>query len=81
MNSKQRRKDRRRYSYEVLLPYDKWMTPSQYDAMFDWCCDTFKNNKRIKGQILWREKHGYIGTCWQFSSEKGAALFSLKWAR
>lgn len=75
MNSKQRRKDRRRWRYSVRLTTSDVMI-KEYNQMWDWCRDTFGNGRRCAG---WREKFGHFGTCWQFTSDKKAALFALRW--
>jgi len=76
MNSKQRRQDRKKWKYSVRLTYEQ-ADRNGYDNMFDWCCDTFGNGKVCAG---WREKHQEIGTWWQFTNSKKAALFALKWS-
>lgn len=73
MNSKQRRKDSRKWKYHVQCPPDR--AYENYDAMFDWCVATFGNGL----QTTWREKHGHYGTHWQFNKEKDAVLFALRW--
>jgi hypothetical protein len=79
MNSKQRRKDRRMFKYSVRISNDK-RSANGYDNMFDWCTTTFGNSIRTQKICSWREKHHYVGTYWQFSTETGASLFALKWA-
>ena len=76
MNSKQRRQDARKWQYHVMLSYSQ-VDRNGYDNMFDWCRDTFGNGVR---NDIWREKHQEIGTCWQFTDNKAAALFALKWS-
>ena len=76
MNSRQRRQDRKKWKYNVKLSYDQ-ADRNGYDNMFDWCRVTFGNGV---SQNTWREKHQEIGTCWQFSDSKAAALFALKWS-
>ena len=75
MNSHQRRKDRRHWKYYVKLSYEH-LDRNGYDNMFDWCRDTWGNGIRCAG---WREKHHCIGTWWQFTTEKQAVLFAMKW--
>lgn len=75
MNSKQRRQDARKWKYHVRLTYDQ-ADRNGYDNMFDWCRDTFGNGVR---NDCWREKHQEVGTWWQFSDSKSAALFALRW--
>jgi len=76
MNSKQRRQDARKWQYHVILSYSQ-VDRNGYDNMFDWCRDTFGNGVR---NFTWREKHQHIGTWWQFTDSKAAALFALKWS-
>jgi hypothetical protein len=75
MNSRQRRYDRKKWRYQVKLSYEQ-ADRNGYDRMFAWCRDTFGNSVECSG---WREKHRHIGTWWQFTSAKKAALFSLRW--
>ena len=75
MNSKQRRQDSKKWRYNVQLDYDK-VDSNGYDNMFDWCKNTWGNGKKCAG---WREKHNHIGTCWQFTDEKKAVLFAMRW--
>ncbi len=75
MNSAQRRKDRRQWKYHVALSQEK-VYANDYNAMFDWCRDTFGNGNKCGG---WREAHNHIGTWWEFTSDKKAALFALRW--
>lgn len=74
MNSKQRRKDRRYWSYRVRLTYDQ-VEQNDYDLMFDWCRDTFGHTV----ECGWREQHRHRGTCWHFDTEEKAILFALRW--
>lgn len=74
MNSKQRKQDRRKWKYHIRLTYDQ-ADQNGYDNMFDFCRDTWGNGRRCAG---WREKHRYIGTWWQFTDEKKAVLFALR---
>ena len=75
MNSKQRRRDERKWRYQVEIPYEK-ASRNDYDTMFDWCQDMWGNGRKCAG---WREKHGHVGTCWQFTSEEKAVLFAMRW--
>lgn len=76
MNSKQRRQDQKKWKYHVRLSWDR-ADKNGYNNMFNWCQDTFGNGKACTG---WREKHREIGTWWQFTDSKKAALFALKWS-
>jgi len=76
MNSAQRRKDARKWKYHVRLPYEK-VDVNNYDTMWYWARDTWGNGKKCAG---WREAHNHIGTWWQFTSDKKAMLFALKWS-
>ena len=78
MNSKQRRKDRRRFKYSVRPTRES--ADDHYDEMYDWCVATFGNSAKIRGGgVVWREEHHHRGTHWQFTYEQGATLFALKW--
>jgi hypothetical protein len=76
MNSRQRRADRKKWRYEVTINAVK--SSKDYDAMFDWCVANYGNTCGISSNG-WREKHGYIGTCWQFNDSAKAAAFALRW--
>jgi len=77
MNSKQRRQDRRKWQYHVLVsPETRYA--NGYDTMWDWCLKNFGNSKKQKHH--WREKWGHIGTHWQFTSAESAVLFTLTWS-
>jgi len=75
MNSKQRKQDSKKWRYNVRLDYDR-VDFNGYDNMFDWCKNTWGNGKKCAG---WREAHGHFGTCWQFTDEKKAVLFAMRW--
>jgi hypothetical protein len=72
MNSKERRKDKRRYRYQVR--YNRHIDQPEYDVMWDWCVAQWGN--RTFGP--WREKHGHAGTFWQFDNEQSYMLFTLR---
>jgi len=76
LNSRQRRADRKEWRYEVTIGAENAFT--NYDAMFDWCVANYGNTCGISPNG-WREKHGYIGTCWQFNNSAKAAAFALRW--
>ena len=76
MNSKQRRQDAKKWKYYVNLTYNQ-ADRNGYDNMFDWCRNTFGNGVR---NDIWRERHCHTGTCWQFTSDKAAVLFAMKWS-
>lgn len=72
MNSRQRRLDRRRWRHEVVVDYT---THSGYIKQFNWCCDTF-------GPYVcdgWRGGLEFETIRWQFTNEKNAMMFRLKW--
>jgi hypothetical protein len=48
MNAQQRRRDQRRWRYQVDLSYDQ-LDRNGYDNMFDWCRDTFGNGVQCAG--------------------------------
>lgn len=73
MNSSQRRRDNRRWCYNVK--YDRYISKEEYDVMWDWCVSQF-GNKLSDG---WRERHGHIGTWWQFSKKEVYTLFVMRW--
>lgn len=75
MNSKQRRRDRRRWQYQVELPEER-VGVQRYNDIFDWCVATWGNGPKCTG---WREKHGHFGTCWQFATKKQAVMFAMRW--
>ena len=77
MNSRQRRADRKAWRYEVAI--DERKSFADYDEMFDWCVANYGNTRGISSNG-WREKHGYIGTFWQFNNSAKAAAFALRWA-
>jgi len=81
MNSHQRRKDRREFRYEITTEVDAFDDYATYCKMWDWCVRQFGNGryKRKDSGGGWREKHGHIATCWQFTTEKKAVMFSLRW--
>jgi hypothetical protein len=71
MNSNQRRKDKRKWKYNVRYTYTEW---DRYDEMWNWLCATYGNLKNH----VWRERHGYIGDWWQFEDEEAMTMFVLK---
>jgi hypothetical protein len=71
MNAKQRRKDNRKWKYNVRYRYTEW---NRYDEMWDWVVATFGNhNHRV-----WREKLSHVGDWWQFETEEAMTLFVLR---
>lgn len=72
MNSHQRRVDRRRWRHEVVVEYK---THSGYLKQFNWCCEVFGPYV----QDGWRERYSWVAIKWQFTNEKKAMLFKLKW--
>lgn len=76
MNARQRRRDRKLWKYSVTV--DEIKSYVHYNHMFDWCVANYKNP--VDGRhARWREKHGYFGTCWQFTDSAAATAFALKW--
>lgn len=71
MNSNQRRKDKRRWRYNVRYGYTHW---DRYDEMWEWLTTTYGNHSNK----VWREKHGHIGDYWQFEDEEVMTMFVLK---
>jgi hypothetical protein len=71
MNSKQRRKDKRKWKYSVRYSHTDI---ERYNEMWDWCAATFGNHK----DETWREKFGHIGDYWQFETEQAMTLFVLR---
>ena len=65
MNSKQRRKERRLYRYEVPVPLT--VDPDEYYTLLCWCRNC------ISGEV----KGGYFSP-FRFTNEKDAVLFRLK---
>ena len=74
MNAKQRRIDARKWRYHVRLTISK-AAINGYLNMWYWCRDQFGH-----ADGGWREEHYHYGTCWQFSDEKKAVLFALRWS-
>lgn len=72
MNSKERRKDRRKWKYHVRYP--EYGDGPIYDERWDWCVATFGNTV---GRC-WREKHGHISDYWEFDNEQAYFAFVLK---
>lgn len=72
MNSHQRRQDRRRWRHEVEVEYT---SHSGYLRQFRWCQDTFGPYVRDG----WRERPNTESIVWQFTNQKKAMLFKLKW--
>jgi hypothetical protein len=72
MNSKERRKDRRKWKYHVR--YHEYGVSERYNEMWDWLCQTYGNKH---GQC-WREKYGHIGDYWQFDNEEAMMMFVLR---
>lgn len=79
MNSKQRRKDRKRWSYVVTHDYnlEPWQWRQRDDcylAMFDWCVAQWGDHVVRCG---WRDRD--IGQRWEFDCAKKAMMFALRW--
>lgn len=78
MNSKQRRKDRKRWQYHVLYEYPESTSNADdieiYLAMFNWCRDQWGDNVERCG---WRDRG--FGDRWEFDCSKKATLFALRW--
>jgi hypothetical protein len=72
MNSHQRRLDRRRWRHQVEIEYT---SHSGYLRQFRWCRYTF--GPRVCDG--WRERPNQTSIKWQFTNEKKAMLFKLKW--
>lgn len=78
MNSKQRRRQRRYWRYEVQASRD-YLTYDEYYDMFIWC----RKNFGITVSDGWRTKpgqHDWLNV-WQFDSEQKASLFALRWQK
>lgn len=73
MNAHQRRKDRRRWRYRVVIEFQG--DYKKYIEMWQWCYDNFSPYTNHR----WREEHHNIGGVWQFEKDKDAMAFSLKW--
>lgn len=72
MNSNQRRKDKRKWKWNVRF-HDYGGGPG-YDEKWDWCVATFGNH----ANHIWREKHRHIADYWQFDNEKAYLAFVLR---
>ena len=78
MNSKQRRKDRKRWCYSVRINYPDsgWGSDEiVYQQIWDWCAQNYGTLVHTCG---WRDRD--CGDRWEFDCPKKAALFALKWA-
>ena len=79
MNSKQRRKDRKRWRYSVTIGYtdtSNWGDDAVvYQQIWDWCA---KNFGTIVDRCGWRDRD--CGDRWEFDCPKKAALFALRWS-
>lgn len=78
MNSKQRRRDIRLWSWRVdpVWPDGESFEEqlARYNRMWDWC----KNNFGIDVERCgWRDRVG--GRTWEFNDSKKAMMFKLKW--
>lgn len=78
MNSRDRRRDRRqwRYQVETAYIYDGDNPQAEYDQIWAWLQQNFGTRNDRCG---WRER-GY-GEIWEFDSAKKAAAFALRWSR
>jgi hypothetical protein len=80
MNSKQRRKDKKRWKYHVTVKFpnnlSNWAEEGEfYLKMFNWCKENYGDNVERCG---WRERK--FGDLWEFDCPKKATAFALKWA-
>ena len=79
MNSHQRRKDRREWSYSVRTYYPdtaNWADDAVvYQQIWDWCAEQYGT---IVDRCGWRDRD--CGDLWEFNCSKKAALFALRWA-
>jgi hypothetical protein len=77
MNSKQRRRDRRQYKFQITLGPNVMFDYEKYLDQFKWCRQTF-------GPTVddgWRCKpHVDVdGDRWQFDSPEKLTAFALRW--
>jgi hypothetical protein len=79
MNSKQRRKDHKRWRYHVQVEYPvtgSWGDDAvKYQKIWDWCTEHYGTIVHTCG---WRDKD--CGELWEFDCPKKAAYFALKWS-
>ena len=79
MNSKQRRKDQRRWKYSISLTITDY---EQYVEIWYWCKANFTSKVLTCG---WRDRHidnwtdDSLLTIWQFTDKKKAVQFAIKW--
>ncbi len=78
MNSRQRRKDRRIWKFQVkheYIPYEL------YSEMWEWlkvCYGTNVHKCGWRDRITWDHLHN-VKVTWEFTNEKDANWFALKW--
>ena len=79
MNSRQRRKDRKRWQYHVEVSFAHFVYRDEetdyYMEIFNWCKQNFGDNVERCG---WRDR--CYGGRWEFNDAKKAAAFALRWA-
>jgi hypothetical protein len=85
MNSKQRRRDRRRHCFGIIIHHKTW---DEYEAAWYWLSDRYGRNSRYCG---WRDRDlrtqdlrfdsslEHWSTRWEFDSEKTYLAFVLAW--
>lgn len=78
MNSKQRRRDTRKWQWRVEPAWQENIhyldDIEQYNAIWYWCRDNFGIDVRYCG---WRDRDG--GRYWEFDDSRKAVMFKLKW--
>ena len=80
MNSKQRRKDRRTWCFNIKMKVDSY---DEYSAQWDWLVTQYGKKARSCG---WRDRviELELGECfitWQFRNKKKAVEFLLRWGK
>jgi hypothetical protein len=78
MNSKQRRRDTRRWRWRVDPSWQENVhyldDIERYNAIWSWCRDNYGIDVRYCG---WRDRD--CGRYWEFDDSQKAMMFKLKW--
>ena len=78
LNSKQRRKDRRKWPYRTSVNIYSWQ---EYERQWYWCVENFGKKVMCCG---WRERilelrNGEAEITWEFTKKKSLVEFLLRW--
>jgi hypothetical protein len=74
MNSKQRRKDKRKYRYRITIDHDTWQ---EYEEAWWWLANRYGRTVNTCG---WRDRASWRSARWEFDNEKTFVAFALAWA-